>query len=395
MFRYLTAGESHGPALVGIVDGLPAGMRVDFDSLAAQMQRRQGGHGRGRRMQIEADEVEFLAGLRGGMTLGSPIAMIVRNKDFENVRSLMDPRSGAGPPITRPRPGHADYAGAVKYRHRDLRNVLERASARETAMRVAIGEIARQYLGLLGIAVGGYVMQIGDVVAPSPDAMPGAAVLDASPVRCHDAESSAAMVARIDEAKAGGDTLGGVFGVCASGMPVGLGANRQPFDRLDARIAAAMMSVQTVKSVEIGTGILTGGYVGSRSHDTFEPGDGALTRGSNRAGGIEGGMSNGQDIVVLVRVKPIATLMKPLASVDLNTGETAKAAIVRSDVCAVPAASVIGEAMVCIALAEAVSEKYGADSVEELRANFEASQKGALALFAVPKHEGPTNLPKR
>ncbi|HEY7981643.1 MAG TPA: chorismate synthase [Candidatus Eremiobacteraceae bacterium] len=389
MFRYLTAGESHGPALVGIVDGLPAGMHVDFESLADQMRRRQGGHGRGQRMKIEADEAEFLAGLRGGMTLGSPLALIIRNKDYENVRALMDPRTGAGPPITRPRPGHADYAGAVKYRHRDLRNVLERASARETAMRVAIGEIARQYLGLIGISVAGYVLQIGDVVANAPERTPATMELDASPVRCQDPDASAAMVTRIDEAKASGDTLGGVFAVSASGLPVGLGGNRQPSDRLDARIAAAVMSVQTVKAVEIGTGIVTGGYVGSKSHDTFEPGEIGPERGSNRAGGIEGGMSNGQDVVVRVRVKPIATLMKPLASVDLTTGETAKATIVRSDVCAVPAASVIGEAMVCIALAEAVSEKYGADSVEELRANFEASQKGARALFAVPKHDKP------
>jgi chorismate synthase len=237
-------------------------------------------------------------------------------------------------------------------------------------------------------------LQIGDVAVPLPDATPDLAALDASPVRCHDADASAAMVARIDEAKASGDTLGGVFAVCASGMPVGLGANRQPFDRLDSRIAAAVMSVQTVKAVEVGTGIVTGGYVGSRSHDTFEPGAQSPGRGSNRAGGIEGGMSNGQDIVVQVRVKPIATLMNPLASVDLNTGEIAKATIVRSDVCAVPAASIIGEAMVCIALAEAVSEKYGADSVEELHANFEASQKGALALFAVPKHEEPADTPQ-
>lgn len=394
MFRYLTAGESHGPALVGIVDGLPAGMRVDFEMLSAQMQRRQGGYGRGRRMQIETDAVDFLAGLRGGITLGSPLALIIRNKDFDNVRALMDPRTGAGPPITRPRPGHADYAGAVKYRHRDLRNVLERASARETAMRVAIGEIARQYIGLIGIAVSGFVVQIGDVAVPLPEGTPSAIELDTSPVRCHDAEASAAMVAAIDQAKANGDTLGGAFAVCASGMPVGLGANRQPFDRLDARIAAAMMSVQTVKAVEVGTGIVTGGYVGSRSHDTFEPGADMPGRGSNRAGGIEGGMSNGQDIVVQVRVKPIATLMKPLSSVDLTTGEIAKATIVRSDVCAVPAASIIGEAMVCITLAEAVAEKYGADSVEELRANFEASQKGALALFAVPKHDGPVNAPQ-
>jgi chorismate synthase len=388
MFRYLTAGESHGPALVGIVDGLPAGMRVDFDGLAAQMRRRQGGHGRGRRMQIESDAVEFVAGVRGGFTLGSPIALLLRNKDFENVRGLMDPVSGAGPPITRPRPGHADFAGAVKYRHRDLRNVLERASARETAMRVAIGELARQYLELIGVTVVGYVLQIGDVAAPEALGAVDPAVLEASQVRCADPATSAAMVDRIDRAKTAGDTLGGMFTVRASGVPVGLGANRQPFDRLDARIAAALMSVQTVKAVEIGIGIGAGDYVGSRSHDTFEPGEGAPARGSNRAGGIEGGMSNGQDIEVRVRVKPIATLMKPLSSVDLTTGAAAPAAIVRSDVCAVPAASVIGEAMLCIVLAEAASEKYGADSVEELRANFEASERGARALFAADGRDG-------
>ena len=381
MIRYLTAGESHGPALVGIIDGIPAGMRLDVKAIDRQMAARQGGHGRGQRMKIERDSVEFIAGLRGGMTLGSPLAILVRNRDFENVRALMDPITGSGPAITRPRPGHADYAGALKFRHRDLRNVLERASARETAMRVALGEIARQYLAVFGVTVTGFVFQIGDVQAREADGPPDIQSISESPVRCPDPQASQRMVERIDRAKAEGDTLGGAFELRASSMPVGVGSNRQPGDRLDARIAAAMMSVQTVKAVEVGAGISTGGYVGSRSHDTFEAGEDSVKRGSNRAGGIEGGMSNGQDLVVRVRVKPIATLMKPLASVDLATGSAAPATIVRSDVCAVPAASIIGEAMLCLALSEAFSEKYGGDSVDEMREHFEASQRGAETLF--------------
>ncbi len=382
MIRYLTAGESHGPGLVGIVDGVPAGMRVDVPAIQAELKRRQGGYGRGQRMQIESDEVEFLSGVRGGETLGSPVALYLRNRDFENVRGLMDPMTGSGPPITRPRPGHADFAGALKYRHRDLRNVLERASARETAMRVAVGALCRQYLALVGIRVSGRVVRIGDVVAQAFDRAPEPDI-ENSPVRCDDEAASGEMVAAIDRAKSAGDTLGGAFEVRATGMPVGLGGNRQPWDRLDARLASALMSIQTVKAVEVGSGSFGGGFEGSTAHDTFEPGEQLGGRGSNRAGGIEGGMSNGQDVVAYVRVKPIATLMRPLASIDLTTGERAPAAIVRSDVCAVPAASVIGEAMLCIALAEAVSEKYGGDSVEELSAHFRASERGARALFNV------------
>src|SRR5579872_1213342 len=382
MFRYLTAGESHGPALVGILDGIPAGLRIDVDRVNAALARRQGGYGRGGRMKIEQDTVEFLAGLRGSVTLGSPLCVMVRNRDFENVRGLMDPITGQGKPITNPRPGHADFAGALKYRHRDLRNVLERASARETTMRVAVGALCRQYLALVGIRVSGRVVRIGDVASRQFDRAPGPDVED-SPVRCDDDAASAAMVEAIDKAKEDGDTLGGAFEVRAAGMPVGIGGNRQPADRLDARIAGALMSIQTVKAVEIGSGSFGGAFTGSTAHDTFEPGQDGPARGSNRAGGFEGGMSNGQDVVAYVRVKPIATLMRPLASVDLVTGARAPATIVRSDVCAVPAASVIGEAMLCIALAEAVSEKYGSDSVEELTAHFAASERGARALFSV------------
>lgn len=381
MIRYLTAGESHGPALVGIIDGIPAGLRLDVEAIDAALSARQGGYGRSRRQQIEHDAVEFLAGLRGGSTLGSPIALVIRNRDHENVKGLMDPLTGSGPPITRPRPGHADFAGGLKFRHADLRNVLERASARETAMRVALGEIARQYLAVFGVTVGGFVLQIGEVRAGDISGMPDSDSVADSPVRCPDAQASALMVERIDRAKQAGDTLGGAFEIRAHGMPVGIGSNRQPHDRLDARVAAALMSIQTVKAVEIGEGITTGGYVGSASHDTFVPSPDGVARATNRAGGIEGGMSNGEDLVVRVRVKPIATLMKPLASVDLTTGAAAPATIVRSDVCAVPAASVIGEAMLCLELADAVSEKYGGDSTAEAAEHFESSQRGATATF--------------
>jgi chorismate synthase len=385
MIRYMTAGESHGPALVGIMDGLPAGLALDVDAIDAVLAARQGGYGRGGRMKIESDRVEILAGLRGGRTLGSPLALLVRNRDFENVRKLMDPLTGSGDPITRPRPGHADFAGALKYRHRDLRNVLERASARETAMRVALGEVARSYLAVFGVTVRSHVVQIGDVATRTIDELPDIQYIAGSPVRCADAEAAVRMMRRIDEATSAGDTLGGVFEVRVSGMPVGIGSNRQPWDRLDAIVAAALMSIQTAKAVEVGEGISSSGYVGSRSHDSFEMRDGAIARSTNRAGGIEGGMSNGEAIIVLVRLKPIATLMKPLDSVDMASGETAKATIVRSDVCSVPAASVIGEAMTCLALAPPLSEKYGGDSVDEVAEHFEASQRGAKSVFGPDK----------
>lgn len=377
----MTAGESHGPALVGIIDGLPAGLKIDVAAINLQLKARQGGYGRGGRMKIESDAIDVLAGLRGGLTLGSPVALLIRNRDFENVRALMDPLTGSGPAITRPRPGHADYAGALKYRHRDLRNVLERASARETAMRVALGEIGRQYLAVFGVTVRGHVIQIGDVAAQNSGELPDIDYIAASPVRCADAQAERRMLKRIDEAKASGDTLGGAFEVRVLGMPVGIGSNCQPSDRLDARIAAALMSVQTVKAVEVGEGISTGGFMGSRSHDTFELRGQRVARGSNRAGGIEGGMSNGEDLIARARLKPIATLMKPLKSVELHTATEAKATVVRSDVCAVPAASIIGEAMVCLALAGAFAEKYGGDSVAETREHFQASQQGARKLF--------------
>ncbi len=381
MFRYLTAGESHGPALVGILDGLPAGLALDVGRIDEVLQRRQGGHGRGGRMKIESDRIEFLAGLRGGFTLGSPLAVVLRNRDFENVRDLMDPLTGAGKPLTNPRPGHADYAGALKYGHRDLRNVLERASARETAMRVALGAICAQFLEALGITTASYVAQIGSVVAPEIDTIDRERI-ESSAVRCPDPASSARMVALIDEAKAAGDTLGGRYAVVVDGMPVGIGSNRQPGNRLDGILAGALMSMQTVKAVEVGLGAEVAGKPGSQAHDTFAISEGDVVRGSNRAGGIEGGMSNGQRIALLASVKPIPTLMRALPSVDLHAGTAAPASIVRSDVCVVPAAAIVGEAMLRLALVEPLLEKYGGDSMEETLDNLSRSRARAAQLFA-------------
>jgi chorismate synthase len=380
MFRYLTAGESHGPALVGILDGLPAGLRLDVARIDAALRARQGGYGRGGRMKIESDAVEFLAGLRGSVTLGSPIAIVVRNRDYENNRALMDPLTGGGEPLTNPRPGHADYAGAMKYRHRDLRNVLERASARETAMRVALGAICAQFLGALGIHTAAYVSRIGAVAARDVDEI-DAEQLDSSDVRCPDPDAERAMIAAIDAAKAAGDTLGGTFTVRVSGVPAGVGSNRQPDTRLDGVLAGAVMGMQTVKAVEIGAGADVAASPGSRAHDVFAMQDGEVVRGSNRAGGIEGGMSNGQDILVRVSVKPIPTLMKALPSVNLHERTAAPATIVRSDVCVVPAASIVGEAMVRLALVGPVLEKFGGDSIEETRDNMRRAVEACASLF--------------
>jgi len=380
MFRYLTAGESHGPALVGILDGLPAKLRLDFDAVDAALRARQGGYGRGGRMKIERDEVEVLAGVRGGLTLGSPIAIVVRNKDYENNRALMDPRTGAGKELTNPRPGHTDYAGALKYRQRDLRNVLERASARETAMRVALGAICAQFLEALGMRTFAYVSQIGDVVASEPETIDEQRVA-ASEVRCADPDAEGAMMAAIDAAKAAGDTLGGTYTIRVTGVPVGLGSNRQPDTRLDGILAGALMGMQTVKAVDVGSGREVAAKPGSAAHDVFALEGGSVVRSSNRAGGIEGGISNGQDLILRASVKPIPTLMNALPSVNLHEGSIAPASIVRSDVCVVPAASLVGEAMVRLALTGPVLEKFGGDSIEETRDNLERAVAAAQALF--------------
>lgn len=380
MFSYLTAGESHGPALVGILDGLPAHLRLDVERINATLARRQGGYGRGARMKIERDEVEFLAGLRGGETLGSPLAVLIRNRDFENNRALMDPLTGSGRPLTNPRPGHADYAGALKYRQRDLRNVLERASARETAMRVALGAICAQLLEALGITTRSYVSRIGAVGAPELDDWEQESV-EQSDVRCPHEEAARAMIAAIDAAKAAGDTLGGQFIVRVDGVPVGIGSNRQPNERLDGVLAGALMGMQTVKAVEVGLGADVASRPGSQAHDVFALAESQVVRSSNRAGGIEGGMSNGEPIVLRVSVKPIPTLMKALPSVNLHERADAPATIVRSDVCVVPAGAIVGEAMVRLALTRPVLEKYGGDSLEETLDNLRRSMQAGKSLF--------------
>jgi chorismate synthase len=380
VFRYLTAGESHGPALAGILDGIPAQLALDVERINETLARRQGGYGRGARMKIERDEVEFLAGVRGARTLGSPIAVTIRNRDFENVRALMDPLTGSGKPLTNPRPGHADYAGALKYRQRDLRNVLERASARETAMRVCLGAICGQFLEALGITTRSYVQRIGAVEAPDIEDF-SLADVEASDVRCPDPVAEARMIDAIDAAKAAGDTLGGQYVVRVDGLPAGVGSNRQPDTRLDGVLAGALMAMQTVKAVEVGLGTGVASRPGSAAHDTFALAAGEVVRGSNRAGGIEGGMSNGQAIVLRVSVKPIPTLMKALPSVNLHEKTNAPATIVRSDVCVVPAAAIVGEAMVRLALMAPVLEKYGGDSMDETRENLHRSVAAASNLF--------------
>jgi chorismate synthase len=383
MFAYLTAGESHGPALVGILDGIPAHLRIDTAAIDETLARRQGGYGRGARMKIEQDRVEFLAGLRGSETLGSPIAVVVRNRDYltPKVRALMDPIDGRGEPLTNPRPGHADYAGALKYRQRDLRNVLERASARETAMRVCLGAICAQFLAALGIVTRSCVARIGSVAASEPDDWDQAEV-ETSDVRCPDRAAAARMIEAIDAAKSAGDTLGGQFLVRVDGMPAGVGSNRQPGSRLDGILAGAVMGMQTVRAVEIGLGAANAATPGSRAHDEFALQGESVVRRSNRAGGIEGGMSNGGPILLRVSVKPIPTLMKALPSVNLHERTDAPATIVRSDVCVVPAAAIVGEAMVRLALMAPVLEKYGGDSLEETLDNLSRSAGAAAELFA-------------
>jgi chorismate synthase len=380
MFRYLTAGESHGPALIGILDGLPAKLRIDVEQIDAVLARRQGGYGRGKRMKIELDQVEFLAGLRGSYTLGSPIAVMIRNRDYKNNRDLMDPLTGHGKELTNPRPGHADYAGALKYRQRDLRNVLERASARETAMRVCLGEICAQFLQALGITTRSYVHRIGPVEAGEVDDFSQEDV-EKSDVRCPDPNAERAMIEEIDKAKATGDTLGGQYIVRVDGMPVGIGSNRQPYTRLDGVLAGALMGMQTVKAVEVGLGADVASRRGSAAHDPFALNEDQVVRTSNRAGGIEGGMSNGQPIVLRVSVKPIPTLVRALPSVNLQEMTTAPATVVRSDVCVVPAAAIVGEAMVRLALVEPVLEKFGGDSIEETLENLVRSKAAAEILF--------------
>ena len=375
MLRFLTAGESHGPALVTVVEGMPAGLFLTAEHINARLVKRQAGFGRGGRMAIEKDTARILSGVRGGFTLGSPVAVLVENRDFANWREVMDPApsdSAPAGPVTRPRPGHADLAGALKYRHRDIRNVLERASARETAARVAAGSIAARLLEELGVKIAGLVLQVGGVKAQSVPAE-GAGLEDAllrSRLWCPDPAAEEKMLAAIEEAAACGDTLGGVFEVRACGLPPGLGSYAQWDRRLDGRLAGAVMSVQGVKGVEIGLGFAAAGLPGSQVHDEirYEEGRGFF-RTTNRAGGLEGGVTNGEVLVVRAAMKPIPTLRKPLASVDIQTKEAAEALAERSDVCAVPSACVVAEAAVAWELACAFVEKFGGDSLAEMKEN--------------------------
>ncbi|HSW30941.1 MAG TPA: chorismate synthase [Longimicrobiales bacterium] len=384
---FRTAGESHGRGLVALLEGVPAGLGLEMErDVDPELRRRQGGHGRGRRMQIEADRAELLSGVRLGETLGSPIAMVVWNRDWENWKTAMSPLPAApeeNPKALRPhylpRPGHADLVGALKYDRRDVRDILERASARETAARVACGAVAKRLLAEFGIAVGSHVVSIGDVAASVPETLPEElnAAADLDPVRCLHPEASARMVAAIDGARDRGDTLGGVFEVVATGVPVGLGSHVAWDTKLDGRLAAAVMSIQAVKGVEIGLGFEGARRPGSDVHDPIvlapdKPRSGGLGRSSNRAGGLEGGVTTGEPLVVRGAMKPISTLRRPLASVDLRDGSVGDAAVERSDVCAVPAAAVVGEAMVALVVADALLEKFGGDSLGEVRRNLAA-----------------------
>ena len=373
--RFTTAGESHGRGLVGVLEGVPAGLPLSAEAVNAELKRRMGGYGRGARMKIEADQIEWLAGVRAGETLGSPIAMLVWNRDWEHWQDVMAPEADAPGAerrrqVTRPRPGHADLAGALKYDREDARDILERASARETAARVACGAVCKVLVAQFGIEIGSHVVELGGVTArlPTPLPVPINAAADASPVRCLDPEAEREMVARIDAAKAAGDTLGGVVEVVALGVPVGLGSHVSWDRKLDGRLAQAIMSIPAVKGVELGLGFEAARRRGSEVHDEILPG---FERATNRAGGTEGGMTTGEALVLRAAMKPISTLMAPLKTVDLATGAAAQAQSERSDVTAVPAMGVIAEAMVALVVAQAMVEKFGGDALSEMKRNVE------------------------
>ncbi len=400
MLRFLTAGESHGKALVTIIEGVPAGLTIDLDAITTDLKRRQTGYGRGRRMAIESDRAEVLSGIRHGVSTGSPIALLIPNKDWENWQRTMYaaaemPADATGvdrPPVTRPRPGHADLAGFVKYGHDDMRNILERASARETAARVAVGAIARQLLRSVGAEIVSHVVRIGSAAIADSLALTfdevRAIPLD-TPLHCADTAVEQLMIAEIDRARDAGDTMGGTFEVIAHRVPPGLGSHVHWDRKLDGRLAQALMSIPAIKAVGIGRGPGVAEVPGSRVHDEIvasAPGAAGafpgVGRPTNNAGGLEGGVTNGEDLRVTAYMKPISTLMKPLRSVDLATMTESPAAIERSDVCAVPAAAVVGEAMVAIVLADALIEKFGGDSIEELVANWKAFGERTSARFS-------------
>ena len=386
MLRFTTAGESHGPALVTILEGMPAGVPLLAEHVDSQLARRQQGYGRGRRMQIETDRAEFLSGVRAGETLGSPISLLIRNRDWQNWTEIMDPaprtQDAEGPrkrTVTRVRPGHADLVGVLKYDRHDARDILERASARETTARVAAGAVCRRLLEELGVRIGSHVAELGGIVARPPAEWPADlnAVADASPVRMLDPEAEAEVIRHIDAIKRAGNTLGGICEVVVTGLPLGLGSHVAWDRKLDGRLGQAMLSIQAVKGVEIGLGFETARRTGAEVHDEVMPAPGRtraghVARRTNRAGGLEGGMTTGEPLVVRVAMKPIATLMKPLATVDVATGAVASAAAERSDVTAVPAMGVIAEAMAAYVLGQAMLEKVGGDSLGETRRNLES-----------------------
>ncbi|MFP3948432.1 MAG: chorismate synthase [Gemmatimonadota bacterium] len=382
---FRTAGESHGRGLSTILEGIPAGLPLQMErDVDPDLKRRQGGYGRGRRMEIESDRADLISGVRLGETLGNPIAMVIWNRDWENWETAMShlpPDEDVNPKALRPhylpRPGHADLVGVLKYDRRDTRDVLERASARETAARVACGAVAKRFLAEFGITIGSHVIALGPVQADVPDELPedlnGA--VDGSPVRTLDPEAEGRMIEAIDEANEEGDTLGGIFEVVARGVPVGLGSHVSWDLKLDGRLAQAMMCIQAIKAVEIGTGYRNALEFGSDVHDPIVPADekeraGGFGRTSNRAGGLEGGVTTGEPLVVRGAMKPISTLRKRLPSVDLRDGSVDDAAVERSDVCALPAAGVVGEAMMALVVADAFLEKFGGDALSEVRRNF-------------------------
>jgi chorismate synthase len=382
--RFTTAGESHGPALVSVLEGMPAGLPLLADHVNTELARRQQGYGRGRRMQIERDTVQFLSGVRAGQTIGSPIAMLIENRDWKNWQDVMDPAPREGDPdprrraVTRVRPGHADLTGILKYDRDDARDILERASARETTARVAAGAICKQLLSEIEVTIGSHLVHLGGIdVAPIADLPDDInAVADESPLRTLDREAEAAMIARIDTIKREGNTLGGICEVVCRGLPVGLGSHVSWDRKLDGRLAAALMSIPAVKGVEVGIGFEAARRTGAEVHDEIEPAPGRTRAGnvrrkSNRAGGLEGGMTTGEPLVLRVAMKPISTLMRPLATVDVATGQSAAATAERSDVTAVPAMGVIAESMTAFVLAQAALEKFGGDSLVEMRRNYD------------------------
>ena len=411
-FRFLTAGESHGPALGVTVEGVPAGLALTADGLAVDLSRRQRGYGRGARQAIEQDRAEILAGVRHGLTLGSPILLLVRNRDWENwtqvmsveplvadeaeaLRTAADEGNKRATPVTRVRPGHADLAGALKYGFNDVRNVLERASARETAARVAAGGIARAFLAELGISVWSFTAEVGGVALDPGNATRSRDEADASPLRCPDPDAEARMIARIDEARSGGDTVGGVFEVVAHGLPIGLGSYVHWDRRLDAALASAVMSINIVKGVEFGLGFEQTRRFGSAVHDVIEGRDdeGRWVHRTNNAGGLTGGVTNGEPLVVRGAVKPISTLARPLPSADLVTGEAVdKAHYERSDISVVPAAGVVAEAMVMLTLAAFVMEKFGGDTLNDVQANLATYRARLAAPIAPPVPGHPHGL---